>query len=62
MSDPSVTLAKRIARDIGANDWQEVLAIVRRVNGGIYAKHEVLSGDEYEALCDVVESELTGQS
>jgi hypothetical protein len=61
MSDSHIILAKRIARDLGIDDWQEVLAVVRRVHGGIYACHEVLTGDEYETLCDSVEAAMHGQ-
>jgi hypothetical protein len=56
--DHNVILAKRVARDIGFDDWQEVLQLIRRVHGGVYSRTDEMSAAEYEALCDAVEIQI----
>ncbi len=58
---PNLSLAKRIAVDIGCDDPLEVYrAIQRKASGVLFinARFDELSADQYEDLCYAIESEI----
>jgi hypothetical protein len=58
---PNLSLARRVAADIGCNDAHEVhRAIQRRCPGvlQIHVRRDELSREEYEDLCFAIESEV----
>lgn len=58
---PNLSLAKRIADDIGCDDILEVHRALKRRSPGvlrIHVRFAELSRDEYEDLCFAIESEV----
>jgi hypothetical protein len=60
MTDDSATLARRVARDLGIDDWLWVEEAVRRRHRVMFMRYDQVSSDEYDALRDGVEADLFG--
>jgi hypothetical protein len=58
LSDGSEELARRVARDVGIEDWLWVEEAVRRRHRRLFMRYDSLTPEEYEWLCDSVEADL----
>ena len=62
MSEDSAELAKRVARDIGIDDWLWVEEAVRRRHRRLFMRYDEVSPVEYEWLCDSIAADLRARA